>query len=96
MSIIYCAFCIFVAFFSTPFALAAMNASHGLERIPIQYKIYHALVIFLVTTFPIVNIIAAIEFCFNQTTYMSYVVSFYGFTFLVFYLVDSKIEQKVR
>lgn len=92
----YYAFCLLVAFFSMPFALAAIYASHGLEKIPLQYKIYHASVVFLASTFPLVNILAALEFYFYQTTNMSYVAMFYGFTFLTFYFVDSKMEQKIK
>ena len=96
MIVIYCSFCILLALFSIPFALAAIHGSHGLEKVALHQKLYHALVVFMAVSFPILNIISAIEFYVYQTKIMSYVIAVYGFIFICLYFIDTKFEKDLR
>jgi hypothetical protein len=94
MTLIHCAFCLLIASFAIPFAVATINAYHGLEEFSFVQLLQHGLII-LIVSFPIINIIAAFEVYFHETNIFSYVSGICSSIFISTYFADINLNSKL-
>ena len=94
MTLIHCAFCLLIATFAIPFALATVNAYHGLEKFSFIQLLQHGLII-LIVLFPIINIIAAFEAYFHETNMFSYLSAICFLIFTSTYFADINLDPKL-
>jgi len=94
MTLIHCAFCLLLATLAIPFAVATLNAYHGLEKFSLVDLLQHGLII-LIVSFPIINITAAFEVYFHETNIFSYISGICGSIFISTYFADINLNSKL-